>query len=166
MKKFVAIFLSAVMCFAFFACSGRADETPSTENEEDLVPILGVEIRNEEASFYALTKSGTYTWSKNGEAVTYDGIFCLDDGSLISFTRNQTGDGINLKLTGNVESYKIYSAEKSSLNSENKAEILDEKYLVSENTSKITFPESGEYYYVIKVKYAQGEVTYGFLLSE
>lgn len=167
MKKFVAIFLSALMCFTFFACADAGSEEENTDEKAFFVPILGVEIRNDkESSFYALTRSGTYTWNENGESRIYDGIFCLDDESICTFTRQQTDGSIKLSFTGNVESYKIYCAEKSELDSENKAEILNEKYLISENMSKITFPDSGEYYYVISVKYVQGEVTYGFLLSK
>jgi len=93
-------------------------------------------------------------------------FFGLDSENLCTFTREDAGESIELKFTGDVKSYKIYSAEKSELDSENKSEILDEKYLVSENQSKITFPVSGEYYYVVDVKYAQGEVPYGFILAE
>ena len=167
MKRLIAVLLSVFMCFTFFACSDEIAEKETADSNESFVPILGVEIRNdEEASFYALTKSGTYAWNENGESRIYDGIFCLEDESLCTFTNEQTDGSINLKFTGSVEGYKIYSAEKAELDGKEKSEIINEKYFVSENQSKITFPESGEYYYVVDVKYVQGEVSYGFLLAE
>lgn len=174
MKKFISVLLAVIMCFALASCSGNGEETTTSDSSEDLnsVPILGVEIKNDdEAGFYALTKNGTFTWTvthENGETEQriYDGSFCLESENLCTFTREQTGGSVTLKFTGTVESYKIYSAEKSELDSKDKTEIISEKYLLSSDTSKITFPESGEYYYVVDVKYAQGDISYGFLLAE
>lgn len=173
MKKIVSVLLVMLMCFSFAACSDNNPEEKITNDPSlSTAPILGVHIRNgDTAGFYALTKNGTYTWTvtyENGETeqIIYDGIFCLDAENICTFTREDAGESIELKFTGDVESYKIYSAEKSELDFENKSEIIGEKYLVSENTSRITFPESGEYYYVVDVKYAQGEVSYGFILAE
>lgn len=173
MKKVISIFLAFSMCFLFFACSDGDAETPTSDGNEYLnsAPILGVEIKNEnEAGFYALTKNGTYTWSvahENGETeqTIYDGYFCLESESLCTFTRAQTGGSIKLKFTGDVESYKIYCAEKSEIEKDKK-EIINEKYLFENTSDTIIFPERGEYYYVVNVIYTQGEVPYGFLLSE
>lgn len=173
MKKFISVLLVIMMCFTCVSCAGnKSDEETTVDPSLLTAPILGVHIRNgDKAGFYALTKNGSYTWNVtygNGKAEQkiYDGIFCLDSENLCTFTREDAGESIELKFTGDVESYEIYSAEKSELDSENKSEILDEKYLISENQSKITFPESGEYYYVVNVKYSQGEVPYGFIITE
>lgn len=177
MKKIISVLLVFILAFAMFGCSGNNTDTEqTTENipANSLPPILGVHIVNGDmAGFYALTKSGTYSWIKefdeNGEASEIeiaDGFFCLDMDNVCTFNREAAGESITLKFTGEVESYKIYSAETSEVAEKEKSEIIDEKYLVSTNTSKITFPESGEYYYVVDVKYKQGEVSYGFILAE
>lgn len=170
MKKIFSIFLAFAMCFSLVACSNDKSET---ENNKRLnaAPILGVEIRDEEsAGFYALTKNGTYTWTvthENGETeqTIYDGYFCLESENLCTFTREETGGSITLKFTGSVLSYEIYCAEKAEIEND-KTKIINEKYLVDKNSEKITFPESGEYYYVVNVNYDQGEVPYGFSLTE
>ncbi len=174
MKNFFSIVLALVMIFMLGACSdNQPEENPQNTAEfYALPPILGVHIRNgDKAGFYALTKNGTYTWSytdEKGETVSKiaDGIFCLDSEELCSFRKEDAGESIELKFTGNVESYKVYCAERSELEKGDKTAILDEKYLVSSDTSKITFPESGEYYYVVNVNYTEGELLYGFLLAE
>ncbi len=174
MKKVVSIFLVLLMCFACAACSGdNTGEETTKDTSSSLPPILGVHIRNgDKAGFYALTKSSSYIWNAeyddNGEMISCDvaeGIFCLDIENICTFTREDAGKSIELKFTGDVKSYKIYSAEKSELDTKEKSEIINEEYFVSENISKITFPESGEIYYVVDVKYAQGEISYGFLLT-
>lgn len=175
MKKIISVLLIFVFVFAMFGCSGNnTDPEQPTENipENSLPPILGVHIVNGDmAGFYALTKSGTYSWSvtdKNGktEYMEYDGFFCLDTENICSFNREEAGESIDLKFTGEVKSYKIYSAKASDFAEKEKSEIIDDKYLVSTNQSKITFPESGEYYYVVDVKYKQGDISYGFILEE
>lgn len=175
MKKFVLIVLSLFICVSFVACSNKAETTETSGEDKQYLekaPVLGVEIKTEDsAGFYALTKNGEYTWKgtdSNGEECiwTYEGAFCLDfEETLCAFTREQTGGSIDLKLTGSVLSYEIYRAEKSEIEN-NKKQILDQKYLLQKDSGKITFPESGEYYYVVKVNYAQGEVPYGFMLAE
>ncbi len=177
MKKIISVLLVFVFVFAMFGCSGNntdLEQSTSDIPENSLPPILGVHIVNgDTAGFYALTKSGTYTWAKgfdeNGEASEIEiseGIFCLDDENLCAFNREDAGESIDLKFTGEVKSFKIYSAETSEFEEKEKTEIVDEKYLVSANQSKITFSESGEYYYVVDVKYKQGDISYGFILEE
>ena len=177
MKKVISALLVFVFVFAMFGCSGSstADSEQTTDIPADaLPPILGVHIVNgDTAGFYALTKSGTYSWIKefdeNGEAVEIeiaDGFFCLDMDNICTFNRESAGKSIDLKFTGAVESYKIYSAETSVFTDKEKSEIISDEYLVSTNQSKIVFPESGEYYYVVDVKYKQGDISYGFLLAE
>lgn len=175
MKKILSLLIAFLMCFALSSC---ATQGANPEQETETIPlasrppILGVQIVNgDEAGFYALTKTGSYTWikefDKNGEATLTDiadGIFCLDADDICTFTREYAGKSIVLQFTGDVEGYKIYSAEISSFNEENRADIIDEKYLVSENMPQIIFPEAGEYYYVVNVNYKQGEVSYGFIL--
>ena len=168
MKKIFTVLLLILMCFSFCSCSGSgsAEET-TTDASLNYPPILGVHIRSGDfAGFYALTKSGSYSWtSPDGEKILADGIFCLDNDSVCTFNRKDAGDSIELRFTGDVISYKIYSAEKSSIDSGTRSDIINEKYFVSENTPEITFPETGEYYYVVDVKYAQGEIAYGFIIE-
>ncbi len=177
MKKIISVLLIFMFVFAMFGCSGNnTDPEQSTTDipENSLPPILGVHIVNgDTAGFYALTKSGTYSWTKefdeNGESSLVevsDGPFCLDMDNICIFNREDAGESIELKFTGEVKSFKIYSAETSEFEEKEKSEIIDEKYLVSTNTSKITFPESGEYYYIVDVKYKQGDISYGFILEE
>ena len=165
MKKYLSLIIAALLCITLVSCS---TEKPIEQEEAEIsVPILGVEVRNEnEASFYALTKSGSYSWmNSEGEYIEADGVFCLDAESICTFTREQTSGGIKLKFSGDVAGYKIYSAEKSEFDETEKSYIVNEKYLVNENNPDIIFPEAGEYYYVVDVKYAQGEITYGFILE-
>ncbi len=175
MKKFILLALSLVICLSFVAC-GNKEETGSTTNEDmqylEFAPILGVEIKTDDsAAFYALTKNGEYTWKDmdaNGEERTWihEGAFCLDmKDTLCTFTREQTEENIVLKFTGKVVSYEIYRAEKTEIENDKK-QIMNSKYLIDNNSGRITFPESGEYYYVVNVKYDQGDVPYGFLLAE
>lgn len=161
------------MLFSLCACSSEEKtELPTENNYDDIAPVLGAEVENSEnIGFYALTKNGTYSWEyidKNGKKVyvEHDGYFCLDDTeSLCTFTREQTGGSITLKFSGSVSDYKIYQAPCEEIEND-KTKILDDKYLVSTSSKTITFPESGEYYYVVNVNYDQGEVPYGFLLAE
>lgn len=178
MKRIISVLLVFVLAFAMFGCSGNStssEQETSDIPENSLPPILGVHIVNgDTAGFYALTKSGTYSWAKefdeNGEASLVevsDGPFCLDMDNICSFNREDAGESIDLKFTGEVESYKIYAAETSVFADKEKSEIISEEYLVvSTDPSKIVFPESGEYYYVVDVKYKQGDISYGFILEE
>ena len=161
------------MLFSLCACSS-VDEEETTDSEAYLqsAPVLGAKIENEEnVGFYALTKNGEYAWTlidENGVETVYnhEGAFCLDFGdTLCTFTRKQTGGSVNLKFTGNVFSYKIYQAPREEIEND-RSKIIDDKYLISTSDKTITFPESGEYYYVVNVNYIEGEVPYGFLLSE
>lgn len=165
MKKLLSLIIAVLLCITFASCS--TENLPEPEESDTSLPILGVEVRNEnEASFYALTRSGSYSWTTpDGEHIVADGIFCLDTDNICNFTREQTGGTIKLKFSGNVAGYKIYSAEKSQFDETEKSYIINEKYLISENSPNIIFPETGEYYYVVDVKYAQGEISYGFILE-
>ncbi len=167
MKKIFAIIVALLICVACCSCTGGKTEETTTDKSADYPPILGVHIRNGDmAGFYALTKSGSYSWTDSeGNKILADGIFCLDAESVCTFNREDAGESIELRFTGDVIGYKIYSAEKSELDKEDKADIVSKKHLVSENTPVITFPEKGEYYYVVDVKYAQGEISYGFVLE-
>ncbi len=166
-KLFCVLFVFVLITLS--ACS-KVEEDASDVNAYNTAPILGTLIsENGEAGFYALTKDGTYTWETEDEdgnvtLKNYDGIFCLESDSLCKFTRSQTGGKITLKFTGSVESFEIFSAPKSEIEAD-KTKITDERYSLATNNT-ITFPESGEYYYLIRVKYTQGEVNYGFLLAQ
>lgn len=176
MKKIICFILVLSTCFALCSCSGIKEnhnekETATVEEHFERAPILGVQIENgENIGFYALTKNGTYSWTvtdKSGKTahIEYDGYFCLDDKNLCTFTRDETNGKITLKFTGSVVDYKIYQAPREEIEKD-KTKILNDKYLISASSKTITFPESGEYYYVVKVNYLQGEVPYGFLLAE
>lgn len=174
MKKIFSLLIVFLVSFVLFSCTNDIPETETESNSIESIPILGVEIRNEnEASFYALTKSTTYTWKtgcdEDGNIIyetVHDGVFCLDMDDICVFTRNQIDESILLKFSGDVLEYKIYSAEISQLDGKEKSDIIDEKYLISSNEKTIRFKEYGEYYFVVDVKYQQGEVSYGFILSE
>ncbi len=167
MKKIFCLIIAFMLCFVCCSCAGEKTEAPTQDASLNYPPILGVHIRNGDlAGFYALTKSGSYTWTdSSGNEILADGIFCLDEESVCVLNREDAGKSIELRFTGNVVGYKIYAAEKSELDKENKSGIINEKYYVSENMPVITFPETGEYYYVVDVKYAQGEISYGFILK-
>lgn len=171
MKRCASLLLIFILIFSLVACSNGDNK----ENEEleylKSAPILGAQIENgENVGFYAFTKNGTYSWQfnkGNGETehIEYDGIFCLDSDSLCTFTHSQTKGKINLSFTGNVESFKIYSAPKSEID-DDREKILSDEYKIQTIGSTIDLPESGEYYYVVDVKYTEGDVLYGFILTE
>ncbi len=172
MKKTICLLLCFAICFAFVSCSSdKKEEITEVEQHLSVAPILGVEVEEgDNVGFYALTKNGTYSWTatdENGKTAhtEYDGYFCLDVESLCTFTREQTGGKVTLQPTGSVVDYKTYQAPRAEIESD-RTQIINEKYLISNNSPTITFPESGEYYYVVKVNYLQGEVLYGFLLAE
>ncbi len=167
MKRFFSVMAVVLIIFACCSCTGGKAEVTTVDSSLNYPPILGVHIRKGDmAGFYALTKSGSYSWTDaEGNHIMADGIFCLDSESICTFNREDAGESIELNFTGDVLGYKIYSAEKSELDKENKSDIISEKYLVSEKMPVITFPEKGEYYYVVDVKYARGEISYGFILE-
>ncbi len=174
MKKFFSVLLVVLLSFGLFSCANEGTETETEYDEENAIPILGVEIRNEnEASFYALTRSTTYIWEtgcdEDGNIIyetIHDGIFCLDMDDICTFTREQTGRSISLKFSGDLKEYKIYAAKTTDFGDKEKSEIINEKYLVGTNKNKIDFPENGEYYYVVDVEYLQGQISYGFILAD
>lgn len=159
------------MCFAFVSCSAGDKKTETTTEYRPSIPIVKARIDvDNNAEYRALTRDGTYIWTeKDDEGVEktfeYNGPFCLDDENLCVFTRKQTGEKITPDFAGDIISGKVYCAPKDEIE-DNKTKIYDEKYFVSSTFRTITLPETGEYYYVLKLKYAQGEVAYGFLLSE
>lgn len=175
MKKIICLLLALSMVFALCSCGSKNEnsneETPTVQEHYEYAPILGVEVDDgENIGFYALTKDGTYSWmvtDKSGKTtyLEYDGIFCLDDEHLCTFTRAQTGGKITLKFTGSVVDFQVYQASCDKIEND-RTQIVDDKYLVEIPSKTIAFPASGEYYYVVKVNYLQGEVLYGFLLSE
>lgn len=163
--------LALSLAFLFSSCGEKnPDEALETTVYYSNAPILGVQIVNEdEASFYALTKSGSYKWSvtdENGEAseTVKNGTFCLENKNLCTFTREQTGGSISLQFTGDVSSFSVYRAAKEEVSSD-KRKIISDEYKISENSKTIVFPEEGSYYYVVSVTYTQGEVQYGFSLD-
>ena len=172
MKKSVGILLAIIMCFSFSSCSSKGEEPTTTDQYLHVAPILGVQIDDgDKSTFYALTKNGEYDWlevKENGEEKVWShkGAFCLDMGEkLCKFTRKQTGGEITLQFTGNVVDYNIYQAPCDEIKGDKK-QIMNEKYLIGTDMPTITFPESGEYYYVVDVIYIEGQVPYGFMLSE
>ena len=170
MKKLFALLFVFSICFSFASCSSK-DEGETTKEYRPDIPIVKIRINvDDNAEYRALTRDGTYIWTEvddNGEEkiFEYNGDFCLDDKNLCTFTREQTEGKITLNFAGSVISHKVYCAPKDEIES-SKIKIYDEKYLVTTTSKTITFHESGEYYYVIKVNYTQGEVAYGFLLTE
>ncbi len=170
MKKIVAVFLVIVICFSFISCSSK-DEVATTKEYLGSAPILGVQVRfGDNVGYQAFTKDGSYIWmveDENGKKETYEhnGTFCLDDDNLCTLTREQTDGKITLNFAGKVLSHKVYCAPKDEIDN-NKIKIYDDKYLITTTSKTITFTETGEYYYVVKVNYVQGEVAYGFLLTE
>ncbi len=171
MKKFLSFLFAFCFVFLFSACAEKnPDETSETTAYYGNAPILGVQIVNdEEASFYALTKSGSYKWSvtdENGKTseIVKDGTFCLENKNLCTFTRKQTGGSISLQFTGEVLSFSVYRAAKEEVQND-KTKILSDEYKISENSKTIVFPDDGSYYYVVSVTYTQGEVQYGFSLD-
>ena len=157
--------------FLFVSCA-QVDEEP-TEDTAYLrkAPILGLSIsEGDNAGFFALTRDGTYSWKviypdATEEQIQYDGIFCLDNEALASFTRKETGMKAKLSFTGNVMTYSVYCAPAEEIESD-KTKIKDDKYKLTPQSAEITFPESGKYYYLVDVMYAQGEVPYGFVITE
>lgn len=168
MKRFFSVMVVFLIIFTCCSCAGGGKPEDTTADDSlNYPPILGVHIRNGDlAGFYALTKSGSYSWTDSeGNKILTDGNFCLDEENICTFNREDAGESIELRFTGEVVGYKIYSTEKSGSDIEDKSGIINEKYLVSENTPVITFPKTGEYYYVVDVNYAQGSISYGFVLE-
>ncbi len=172
MKKFLSVLLVFVLTFLLASCSAVNEENPTEDTAHlDVAPILGLTLtEGETAGFFALTKNGTYAWNAiypdGTEALhQYDGMFCLDSENLVSFTRAQVGDKAKLTFTGNVMSYSVYCAPAEEIEND-KTEIKDDKYKLTPQSSEITIAESGKYYYLVDVIYAQGEVCYGFAVTE
>lgn len=171
MKKVLSVLLALNFAFLFSSCGEKnLEDALETTSYYSSAPILGVQIVNDdEASFYALTKSGSYKWSitdKNGDVseTVKDGTFCLENKNLCTFTREQTGGSINLQFTGEVSSFSVYRAAKEEVASD-KRSIISDEYKISENSKTIVFPVDGSYYYLVSVTYTQGEVQYGFSLE-
>ncbi len=172
LKKLLSIFMACILAFSLSSCADKTQEE-QTENTQylEVAPILGLSLsEGETAGFFALTKDGTYSWKVIHEDGTeeqklYDGVFCLDNEDLVSFTRVQAGTKAKLTFTGNVMTYSVYCAPAEEIESD-KTKIKDDKYKINPQSAEITFPTSGKYYYLVDVFYAQGEVPYGFVLAE
>ena len=171
MKKLFALFLVLAISFSFVSCSSENKEEVTTKEYSPSIPIVTVGIEEDNNDEYrALTKDGSFVWTEtyadgNEKTFEYNGEFCLDDENLCVFTRKQVGESIAPDIANSIISCKVYCAPKKEIE-DNKIKIYDEKYLVSSNSKIISFPKTGEYYYVLKINYPQGEIAYGFLLAE